>query len=205
VLQVISNFNAVADKSYPEPCYYLALIFESGSGSVQPNQRYSLSLFTEAANLDYLPAISHLGELYEHGGPSMAPIPTESIRFYSIGSSRGDAACTVGLASWYITGLGESGNAFLHPKDERKAFDLVQSVSGKDYPRADYMLGYFFEHGIGVLSNIENAKVCYHNAARKGIYFFNFSLGYNKAVIRLEELHPSTKKGGFMARMFTRK
>lgn len=127
-----------------------------------------------------------------------------------LGSQLSDPSCTIGLASWYTTGH-VSNNVFVIPKDERKAFELVLSVANSinhEYPRGDFTLAYFYEHGIGTPKSHESALKYYTKAANSG--FLLFILGYSRAAERLKNLTPPDHKinrgfSAYVSRIFTRK
>jgi hypothetical protein len=197
--QYHNNITLVADKEHPESCFFLAKIHEKGSPDFRQDLPYALRLYEEAAELGYIPAIIHLGELYERGGGLITnPKPSHSVWYYSIGLQLGDPACIVGMATWYSSGVSLPNNPNFLPKDETKAFQIVYKVSKKDFPRADYTLGHFYETGIGCYKNLELAKESYKYAA---------SIGYDKAKKRLEELKPLNKRKniGFISWLFTNK
>lgn len=75
----------------------------------------------------------------------------------------GDPEAMLGMAGWHMTGAEN-----ILPKNEERAFYLVQQAAEQKLPRALYTLGYFYEGGIGIPKNVEMAFRYYNMAADQG-------------------------------------
>ena len=86
------------------------------------------------------------------------------MRLYTLAMDLGHTEAYLGMAGWHMTGV----DNFL-PKDQEMAFKLVKEAADRGLARAQYTLGYFYEGGIGVASDIVNAFTYYSLAADQGI------------------------------------
>lgn len=127
-----------------------------------------------AAQLMYPPSQVRLGYAYEHGILGCEIDPKKSITYYLSAAEKGNPDAELGLSGWYLTGA----HGILEQSD-KEAYLWARKAAEKGLTKAEYVIGYYFEIGIGVKSNRAEAKIWYKRAARKG---------FIRAIDRLHEL-----------------
>ncbi|KAH6600728.1 hypothetical protein BASA50_002111 [Batrachochytrium salamandrivorans] len=190
---------AGADAETPHCLFELSEIYERGSSPhIMADVYYSRSVLIEASNLGFPPAQYKLGYCFEYGLLNCQTDAAESIRLYTLAATTGYSEAQLSLAGWYMTGADDILN-----KDERRAFGLASLAADQRLPRAQYTVGYFYERGVGIPANLDQALVFYKLAAANG---------EERAIKRLHELVPkhavapvsSSKRRG-LKKFFSRK
>jgi len=102
----------------------------------------------------------------------------QSIIWYTRAAAQGEHQSELALSGWYLTGA----EGMLQQSDT-EAYLWARKAATAGLAKAEYAMGYFSEVGIGVPSNLDDAKRWYWKAA---------SQNFVKARERLEDL----KKGG---------
>ncbi|KAI9275629.1 hypothetical protein BDA99DRAFT_496056 [Phascolomyces articulosus] len=152
-----------ATPQYPHALHELALLHERGFDSVIfADPDYAVHLYTEAANMGYAPSAFRLGECYEFGRLQCPIDPTLSIQYYSIAANQDHPEACFALTAWYLMG----SDALESSEDQ--AFAWAYRAASKGFPKAEYAIGYFFEVGIGVPKDMQEAIRWYITAADKG-------------------------------------
>ncbi|KAK6099541.1 Chitin synthase 4 [Batrachochytrium dendrobatidis] len=169
---------AGADKDTPHCLFELCEIFEKGAlPHIMPDIYYARSVLIEASHLGFPPAQYKLGYCFEYGRLGCATNAAESIHLYSAAAATGYSEALFSLAGWYMTGA-----EGVLVKNERRAFELASGAAAQNLPRAQYTIGHFFEQGIGITANLEQAIIFYNKAAANG---------EERAIKRLSELAPA--------------
>ncbi|KAH8695236.1 hypothetical protein BGW36DRAFT_398521 [Talaromyces proteolyticus] len=168
-----------ADTENPHALHELGLLYESANNTdfLVRDEEYSRQLFTQAADLGYKFSQFRLGAAYEYGFMGMPVDARMSIIWYTRAAAQGEHQSELALSGWYLTGA----DGILQQSDT-EAYLWARKAAAAGLSKAEYAMGYFTEVGIGVPSNLEDAKRWYWRAA---------SQNFNKARERLEEL----KKG----------
>lgn len=94
-------------------------------------------------------------------GRGVAPDDVEAVRWFELGSERGDAPAEVFLAERYFLGKGK-------PKDYARAFTLVSQSAEQGYVYGEENLGVCYLQGIGVQQNMSEAAKWFEKAAEQG-------------------------------------
>ncbi|KAL1863638.1 hypothetical protein Plec18170_000476 [Paecilomyces lecythidis] len=169
-----------ADEENPHALHELGLLYESASGNdiVIRDEEYSRQLFHQAAELGYKFSQFRLGSAYEYGLMGCPVDARQSIIWYTRAAAQGEHQSELALSGWYLTGA----EGILQQSDT-EAYLWARKAASAGLAKAEYAMGYFTEVGIGVVSNLDDAKRWYWRAA---------SQNFDKARERLEDL----KKGG---------
>ncbi|RKP26016.1 hypothetical protein SYNPS1DRAFT_14817 [Syncephalis pseudoplumigaleata] len=171
-LRRASDAATMADKESHEAPFLLAQLI----GDLHPQIRLppemlahdpsgAFEQFQRAAEFGHTAAMFELAYAYEYAclGLEMAE-PDLSIQWYRRAAEHGHSDAMVGLSGWYLTGL----EGILTP-DDALAFDWCYRAAAQHHlPKAEYALGYYYEVGIGVPSNINEAMRWYEIAASHG-------------------------------------
>ncbi|KAI8992363.1 hypothetical protein BDB01DRAFT_778208 [Pilobolus umbonatus] len=153
-----------ATYQYPQALHELAVLHEKG---VEPvifaDVNYAISLFHEAALLNYAPSAFRLGECYEYGSLGCNIDPALSYQYYSIAAEQNHPEACFAMTSWCLEGI----PGVVPPSDEQ-AYLWAMNAAQNELPRAEYAVGYFLEGGIGVMKDEVKAKEWYIKAAHHG-------------------------------------
>lgn len=141
--------------------YELAKIYEVGFLDILiPDNKYALELYVQAATLGHVPSCTLLGQRYETGDEFLPQDTSLSVHYYTQAALKGDPVAMLGLCAWYLVGAEPAFD-----KDENEAFEWALRAANLKYPKAQYTLGYFYEHGKGCEKNAEIAWKWYARAA----------------------------------------
>ena len=138
------------------------LLYESASGNdnIVRDEQYSKQLFTQAAELGYKFSQYRLGSAYEYGLMGCPVDPRQSIAWYSKAAVQEEHQSELALSGWYLT-----GSEGVLQQSDTEAYLWARKAAHAGLAKAEYAMGYFTEVGIGVPSNIEDAKRWYWRAA----------------------------------------
>ncbi|KAI8148886.1 hypothetical protein BJV82DRAFT_589977 [Fennellomyces sp. T-0311] len=152
-----------ATPQFPHALHELALLHEKGFDSVIfADPDYAVHLYTEAATLGYAPSAFRLGECYEFGRLNCKVDASLSIQYYSIAANQDHPEACFALTAWYLM-----GSDTLAPSEDQ-AFAWAYRAASKGFPKAEYAIGYFYEVGISVPKDMQEAIRWYITAADKG-------------------------------------
>lgn len=171
-----------ADVRNPEPLHDLAQCYEKRGGCpvVIPDEDYALELYARAAQLGFAPSQYRLGTAYEYGLLNVSVDAVESIKWYTRAAETGLPEAELALSSWYL-----SGAAGVLEQSDTDAFLWARKAAERRCTKAEYTLGTYFEIGIGVPGDADEARRWYGRAAAKG---------HKRAAQRLAELKKSDRK-----------
>ncbi|KAI9795305.1 MAG: hypothetical protein M1835_006020 [Candelina submexicana] len=165
-----------ADEENPHALHELGLLYETANGndSIVRDEKYSMQLFTKAADLGYKFSQFRLGCAYEYGSIGCRIDPRRSIAWYSRAAVQEEHQSELALSGWYLT-----GSEGVLQQSDTEAYLWARKAAQAGLAKAEYAMGYFTEVGIGAPSNIADAQRWYQRAA---------SQNYPKARERLEAL-----------------
>ncbi|KAG4301539.1 hypothetical protein PCANB_001815 [Pneumocystis canis] len=187
----LKKASELADEENPHALHELAILHEKDNGGVVTrNEEYSLELYTKAAHLMYPPSQARLAYAYEHGILGCEIDPKKSISWYMLAAEKGNPDAELGLSGWYLTGA----EGILEQSD-KKAYLWAKKAAEKGFTKAEYVIGYYLEVGIGVKSNRVEAKIWYKRAAKKGLV---------RAIEKLYELKKSGSNSKIPDKMYSR-
>jgi len=104
-------------------------------------------------------AFEKIAEMYEQGG-SLPENPAEAARWWSKAAEKGDVDAQIALAIKMINGQGV-------PQDLARGRHLCSEAAKHNEHRAEYCMGYIYQHGLGVTRNDKKARNWYELAAAK--------------------------------------
>jgi TPR repeat protein len=153
-----------ADEGNPHALHELALLHEMPppGGKVIKDEKYSLQLYEQAANMGYPRSQTRLGKAFETGLLNVPIDDRASIHWYSKAAAQGDAEAELALSGWYLTGA----RGVLEP-NEAEAYLWARKSAMKEFPKAEYAMGYYSQVGIGCPTNLDDAKRWYGRSACK--------------------------------------
>ncbi|CAL9737677.1 chitin synthase regulator Skt5p [Monosporozyma servazzii] len=142
--------------------YELAKIYEVGFlDIIIPDEKYAMELYIQAATLGHVPSSTLLGQIYETGNDTVSQDVSLSVHYYTQAALRGDPVAMLGVCAWYLLGAEPAFS-----KDEKEAFQWAHKAAISGYGKAQFTLGYFYEHGRGCEINEIAAWKWYEKAAK---------------------------------------
>jgi TPR repeat protein len=181
-----------ADEDHPHALHELAFLHEypprSAGDKIIRDVGYALQLYEQGARLGYAKSQARLGKAFEHGEQSGLPVPQDdraSIHWFSKAAAQGDPEAELALSGWYLTG----SRGVLEPNDT-EAYLWARKSAMKEYPKAEFAMGYFSEVGIGCPTNLEDAKRWY---GRSACEFLNSYLCYENCFLICRVAHNYVK------------
>lgn len=171
-----------ADKDNPHALHELGMLYESAKSTdvVLRDETYALSLYQQAAALGYKHSQWRLGSAYEYGTLTCPIDPHQSITWYSRAAKQNEHQSEFALSGWYLTGAPP-----LLDQSDQEAYLWARKAASSGLVKAEYAMGYYTETGIGVKSDLEEARKWYFRAAAQGDL---------RARNRLEEIKRGGKK-----------
>lgn len=155
--------------------YELAKIYEVGFlDIIIPDEQYAMELYIQAATLGHIPSCTLLGQIYETGNDTVKQDANLSIHYYTQAAIKDDPVAMLALCAWYLVGAEPAIE-----KDENESFEWAQRAATMGYPKAQFTLGFFYEHGKGCEKNMDFAWKWYEKAAAKK---------EERAIVKLQKL-----------------
>jgi Sel1 repeat len=150
------------DSENAHALHELGLLYEIGSPNdyILRDEGHSLQLYTKAAEFGYKYSQSRLGAVYEYGHLGQKIDPRASIDWYTAAVRQDEHQAELALSGWYLIG----SDPVLQQSDI-EAYLWAKKSADSGLSKAEYVVGYFTETGIGVTPNLEEAKRWYWKAA----------------------------------------
>lgn len=153
-----------ATPEFPFALYELAQLHERGiENIVFVDPEYSMSLYSQAAELGHAPSAFRLGECWEYGKLGCKQDPRLSIHYYTLAAQQDHPEASFALAAWYLV-----GSAGILPQSDAEAYVWAKKAADKGLAKALYAMGYFTETGIGPNKDMDEAIQWYKKAATAG-------------------------------------
>ncbi|KAI1314655.1 hypothetical protein EDD11_001908 [Mortierella claussenii] len=160
----LKRSSQAATPEFPFALYELAQLHERGiENIVFVDPEYSVSLYSQAAELDHAASAFRLGECWEYGKLGCKQDPRLSIHYYTLAAQQEHPEACFALAAWYLV-----GSQGILPQSDAEAYIWAKRAAEKDLPKALYAMGYFTEVGIGPRKDTEEAIEWYKKAAAAG-------------------------------------
>jgi len=164
-----------ASKEYPHAYYHLATIYERGIPNlIIRDYKYAVQLLEKASLLGHIKSQHRLGLCYEHGKLGVEVDAKISMKYFGMAAAKGHGESMFELAGWYLTGsevYKEGGNDnddeieyIIEPSNEI-AFQWTRKAAERNLPKAEFALGYFYDNGIGINKDTEEAMRWYYVAS----------------------------------------
>ncbi|EDO15536.1 hypothetical protein Kpol_479p24 [Vanderwaltozyma polyspora DSM 70294] len=158
----LSRASAIATELTCAAPYELAKIYENGFlDIIIRDEKYATELYIQAASLGHVPSATILGQIYERGNETVTQDTSLSVHYYTQAAMKGDPIAMLGLCAWYLLG---AEPAF--EKDENEAFQWASKAADIGLPKAQFIMGFFYEKGKGCVADLETAWGWYELAAK---------------------------------------
>ncbi|KAF7730661.1 hypothetical protein EC973_001610 [Apophysomyces ossiformis] len=162
----------VTDATCAEPAFVLSCVYAGEPDSFGlPKElltefkdvQLAIQYLTKAANYHLADAIRRLGQVYEQGLLDQTQQPAQSLQYYTKAAEEGHVYAMLDLSRLYVQGI--PGHLICQP---RLGFRWCQRAAEKGLAKAEYILGTYYEDGVGVPSDYSQALQCFNKAASKG-------------------------------------
>lgn len=117
----------------------------------------------KAAYLGFAKAQTKMGAAYELCQLGCDFNPALSLHYNNLAARQGEAEAEMAISKWFL-----SGQEGIFKKSDEIAFTYALRATKTGLPTAEFAVGYFYEVGIHVAANIEEAKSWYSKAAEHG-------------------------------------
>lgn len=117
----------------------------------------------KAAYHGFAKAQVKMGAAYELGQLGCDFNPALSLHYNALAARQGEAEAEMAISKWFLC-----GHEGLFEKNDEVAFTYAQRAAQSGLPTAEFALGYFYEVGIHVPVDIQEARKWYAKAAASG-------------------------------------
>ncbi len=164
-LKAVEWYKKSAEQGCPAGQNALGYCYYFGRG-VEKNEEKGKEWYEKSALQGFATAQRNLGIFYEENYKDYE----SAVKWYQKAIDGGDGISLRRLGCCYIDGTGV-------PKDEKKGFDLIESLALREDSQGIYMLAICYEKGYGVAKDLNKAVALYENSALKGHVFAQAWLG----------------------------
>ncbi len=117
----------------------------------------------KAAYLGFAKAQTKMGAAYELCQLGCDFDPALSLHYNSLAAKQGESEADMAISKWFLCGY-----EGVFEKNEELAFTYAQRAAQSGLPTAEFALGYFYEIGIYVPSDLKQSRSWYEKAAEHG-------------------------------------
>ncbi|KAI8074517.1 hypothetical protein BC940DRAFT_363485 [Gongronella butleri] len=190
-MEILMSAVHAATKTCNEPPYVLALILTNKYSKLAvPTELAScygtladvITYMEMSANLGNVGAKNRAGHIYEHGSYDVPMNFEKAFLYYKEAAEQGHKQSMLALSRLYNGGChgpndhdeqhrldnDTSGWLASHDRDTEKAFYWCQRAARGRLPDALFVLGWYYEIGLGVPRSYEYSVDCYEQAAQLG-------------------------------------
>lgn len=159
-----------ADENAPQGAYVFGMLQAQQMPQVQiPDQYLPRDIpgakinIEKAAYLGFAKAQVKMGAAYELCELGCTFDPTLSLHYNALAARQGEPEAELAISKWFLC-----GHEGLFEKNEEMAFTYAQRAAVSGFATAQFALGYYYEVGIYVPVNFEQAKEWYRKASQSG-------------------------------------
>jgi TPR repeat protein len=159
-----------ADENAPQGAYVYGLMLANELPNITiPDAVLPINLdqaryFVEkSAFLGFAKAQLKMGSAYELCLLGCEFNPALSLHYNALAAHQGEADADMAISKWFLCGF-----EGIFDKNEELAFTYAKRAAAADLPTAEFALGYFYEIGMYVPSDLQQAQIWYKKAADHG-------------------------------------
>ncbi|RQM07623.1 hypothetical protein DH86_00002088 [Scytalidium sp. 3C] len=159
-----------ADENAPQGAYVYGMLLARELPNIDPPDDYlpydvfgAKQYIEKAAFLGFSKAQLKMSQAYELCQLGCEFDPVLSLHYGALASRQGEAEADMAISKWFLCGY---EGAF--DKNEELAFVYAKRAAQTNMSTAEFALGYFYEVGIYVPVDLEQARVWYQRAADHG-------------------------------------
>lgn len=169
-IQYIRYAAEMADENAPHGAYIYGMLRARDLPDVPVPEAYleydvqeAKQFIEKAAYLGFSKAQQKLGQAYELCLLGCDFDPALSLHYNSLAARQGEPEAEMGISKWFLCGY-----EGVFDKNEEMAFTYAQRAAQGGLPTAEFAMGYFYEIGIYVAKDIQQARNWYQLAAAHG-------------------------------------
>ncbi|KIW28710.1 uncharacterized protein PV07_08348 [Cladophialophora immunda] len=169
-LNLIYMSAQTADENAPQGAYVFGMLQAQQMPQIQiPDQFLPRDIagakvnIEKAAYLGFAKAQVKMGSAYELCELGCSFDPALSLHYNVLAARQGEPEAELAISKWFLC-----GHEGLFEKNEEIAFTYAQRAALSGFPTAQFALGYYYEVGIYVPVNFEQAKEWYRKASQSG-------------------------------------
>ena len=169
-MQLIYAAAQSADDNAPQGAYVLGMLQAGELPQVSVPQQYlqtniqSAKVNIErAAFLGFAKAQVRMGSAYELGELGCPFDPALSLHYNALAARQGEVEAEMAISKWFLC-----GHEGVFEKNEELAFTYAQRAAVDGLATAQFAVGYFYEVGIYVKSDLKEANEWYRKADENG-------------------------------------
>ncbi|KIX92273.1 uncharacterized protein Z520_12019 [Fonsecaea multimorphosa CBS 102226] len=169
-LNLIYMSAQTADENAPQGAYVFGMLQAQQMPQIQvPDQFLPRDIagakmnIEKAAYLGFAKAQVKMGTAYELCELGCSFDPALSLHYNVLAARQGEPEAELAISKWFLC-----GHEGLFEKNEEIAFTYAQRAALSGFPTAQFALGYYYEVGIYVPVNFDQAKEWYRKASQSG-------------------------------------
>ncbi|ETI29389.1 hypothetical protein G647_01842 [Cladophialophora carrionii CBS 160.54] len=169
-LNLIYMAAQTADENAPQGAYIFGMLQAQQMPQIQvPDQYLPRDIpgakinIEKAAYLGFAKAQIKMGSAYELAELGCPFDPALSLHYNVLAARQGEPEAELAISKWMLC-----GHEGLFEKNEELAFTYAQRAALAGFPTAQFAMGYYYEVGIYVPVNFEQAKEWYRKASQNG-------------------------------------
>lgn len=169
-LNLIYASAQTADENAPQGAYVFGMLQAHQMTQIQVPERYlakdiagAKMNIEKAAYLGFAKAQVKMGASYELCELDCSFDPALSLHYNALAARQGEPEAELAISKWFLC-----GHEGLFDKNEEMAFTYAQRAALSGFATAQFALGYYYEVGIYIPVNFEQAKEWYRKASQNG-------------------------------------
>lgn len=159
-----------ADENAPQGAYIYGMLLARllpnitvPETSLPIDTKAAKQFIEKAAYLGFAKAQLKMGQAYELCQLDCDFDPALSIHYNALASRQGEPEADMAISKWFLCGI-----EGVFEKNEELAFTYAQRAAQSQSPTAEFAMGYFYEIGMYVPTNLSQAQTWYEKAAEHG-------------------------------------
>ncbi|KAI9886568.1 MAG: hypothetical protein M1823_001610 [Watsoniomyces obsoletus] len=159
-----------ADENAPQGAYVYGMLLARELEAITipeqylPQDLHEARVYLEkAAYLGFAKAQVKMGAAYELCQLGCEFNPALSLHYNALAARQGESAAEMAVSKWFLCGY-----EGIFEKNEELAFVFAQRAARSGLPTAEFAMGYFYEIGMYVPVNVQEARRWYERAADHG-------------------------------------
>ena len=169
-LNLIYSSAETADENAPQGAYVFGMLKAGELPQIKVPEQYlpkdlggAKVNVEKAAYLGFSKAQVKMGSAYELGEMGCPFDPALSLHYNALAARQGEAEAEMAISKWFLC-----GHDGLFEKNEELAFTYAQRAAVNGLATAQFAMGYFYEVGIYVNSDMKSAREWYQKAKLNG-------------------------------------
>jgi TPR repeat protein len=159
-----------ADENAPQGAFVYGMLLGKDlpeidiSEHVLPYDAVASKYYIEkAAFFGFAKAQKHMGQAYELSLLGCEVDPALSLHYNRLAAAQGDPEAEMAICKWFLCGY-----EGVFEKNEKMAYEYAKRAALQEFPTAEFAMGYFYEVGVYVAKDLQQATEWYQKASKHG-------------------------------------